>query len=126
MKMNEENNLEYYSLPLFGSFNRENEKSIPLFGSLSGREWNRQKGTLIPFYFLKTSNYSRNLNELKEIKLDLMTFFNKISKIPIYIQSFILKYGSNNNIIIKWFHSFLFMLLLNKVTYISFISIPLF
>ena len=38
MKMNEENNLEYYSLSLFGSFNRGNGKSIPLFGSLSGRE----------------------------------------------------------------------------------------
>ena len=38
MKMNEENNLEYYSLSLFESFNRGNGKSIPLFGSLSGRE----------------------------------------------------------------------------------------
>ena len=38
MKMNEENNLEYYSLSLFGSFNRGNGISIPLFGSLSGRE----------------------------------------------------------------------------------------
>ena len=32
--------LEYSSLPLFGSFNRGNEKSIPLFESLSVREWN--------------------------------------------------------------------------------------
>ena len=30
--------LEYFSLPLFGSFNGENEKSIFLFGSLSERE----------------------------------------------------------------------------------------
>ena len=26
--------LEYFSIPLFGSFNRGNEKLIPLFGSL--------------------------------------------------------------------------------------------
>ena len=32
--------LEYSSLRLFESFNGENEKSIPLFGSLSGREYN--------------------------------------------------------------------------------------
>ena len=30
--------LEYSSLPLFGSFNGINEKLIPLFGDLSGRE----------------------------------------------------------------------------------------
>ena len=34
--------LEYSSLPLFGSFNRGNGRSILLFGSLSGRmEWLR-------------------------------------------------------------------------------------
>ena len=32
--------LEYSSLPLFKSFNGGNKKSIPLFGSLSGNEWN--------------------------------------------------------------------------------------
>ena len=32
--------LEYSFLPLFGSFNGGNEKSIFLFESLSGREWN--------------------------------------------------------------------------------------
>ena len=32
--------LEYSSLLLFGSFNGGNGKSIPLFGSLSGRELN--------------------------------------------------------------------------------------
>ena len=32
--------LEYSSLPLFESFNGGNGKLIPLFGSLSGREWN--------------------------------------------------------------------------------------
>ena len=30
--------LEYYSIILFESFNGENEKFIPLFESLSGRE----------------------------------------------------------------------------------------
>ena len=33
--------LEYSSLPLFESFDGQNEKFIPLFGSLSGRERNR-------------------------------------------------------------------------------------
>ena len=32
--------LEYSSLPLFGSFNGGNGKSIPLFESLSGKKWN--------------------------------------------------------------------------------------
>ena len=32
--------LEYSSLPMFGSFNGGNGKLIPLFGSLSRREWN--------------------------------------------------------------------------------------
>ena len=32
--------LEYSSLPLFVSFNGGNGKSIPLFRSLSRREWN--------------------------------------------------------------------------------------
>ena len=32
--------LEYFSLLLFGSFNEGNGRFIPLFGSLSGREWN--------------------------------------------------------------------------------------
>ena len=32
--------LEYSSLPLFGRFNRGNEKLISLFGSLSRSEWN--------------------------------------------------------------------------------------
>ena len=41
--------LEYYSLPLFGSFNGRNEKLIPLFGDLNEREWNRY-GKLIPLF----------------------------------------------------------------------------
>ena len=49
--------LEYSSLPLFGSFNGGNGKSIPLFGSLSGREWNGYERTLIPLYSLKISNF---------------------------------------------------------------------
>ena len=32
--------LKYSSPPLFGSFNEEDEKFIPLFRNLSGREWN--------------------------------------------------------------------------------------
>ena len=32
--------LEYFSLPLFGSFNGGNGKSILWFGSLSRKEWN--------------------------------------------------------------------------------------
>ena len=32
--------LEYSSFPLFGSFNRGNKKSIPLFESLNGMELN--------------------------------------------------------------------------------------
>ena len=35
------------------------------------------------------------------MKLDLIIFFTKIPKIPLYIQPFILKYGSNSNIVIK-------------------------
>ena len=35
------------------------------------------------------------------MKLDLMIFFTKTSKIPLYIQPFILKQGSNSNIVIK-------------------------
>ena len=76
--------LEYSSLPLFESFNGGNEKLIPLFGSLSGREWNEYERTLIPLYFLKTSNFhsSRNWEELEEMKLDLMIFLLKLSKYP--------------------------------------------
>ena len=49
--------------------------------------------------------------------------FIKILKIPLYIQLFILKQGSNSNIVIKLFHSIPFILLLNKITYIPFIFI---
>ena len=40
MERNERIILEYSSLPLFGSSNKGNRKFIPLFESLSGREWN--------------------------------------------------------------------------------------
>ena len=50
-------------------------------------------------------------------------FFTKTPKIPLYIQLFILKYESNSNIVIKWFHPISSMLLPNKITYISFIFI---
>ena len=49
--------LGYFSLLLFESFNGGNEKFIPLFGSLSGKEWNGQEGTIIHLYSLKTSNF---------------------------------------------------------------------
>ena len=40
MERNKRIILEYSSLLLFGNFNGGNGKLIPLFGSLSGREWN--------------------------------------------------------------------------------------
>ena len=46
--------LEYSSLPLFGSFNGENEKFIPLFGSLSGRELNGTREQSFLFISLKS------------------------------------------------------------------------
>ena len=49
--------LEYSFIPLFESFNGRNEKPIPLFRSLSGREWNEYEGALISLYSLKTSNF---------------------------------------------------------------------
>ena len=58
------------------------------------------------------------------MKLDLIIFFTKTPKIPLYIEPFILKYGSNNDIVIKCFNFIPFMLLLNKITYIPFIFIP--
>ena len=95
--------LKYSSIPLFGSFNEGNGKFIPLFESISGNEWNEQERTLIHLYPFKTSNFHspQNQEELEGIELDLMNFFTKTPKIPLYIQSFILKQGSNSNIIIK-------------------------
>jgi len=52
-----------------------------------------------------------------------MNFFTKTPKMPLYIQSFILKQGSNSNTVIKWIHFILSILLTNKITYISFIFI---
>ena len=60
-------------------------------------------------------------NERDEIRFN--DFFTKTLKILLYIQLFILKYGSNSNIFIKWFHSILSMLLPNKIIYIPFIFI---
>ena len=78
-------NLEYSSIPLFGSFNGGNGKPIPfLFGSLSGRKWNWQKGTLISLYSLKTSNFHspQNWEKWEGMKLDLMIFLLKLPKYP--------------------------------------------
>ena len=76
--------LEYSSIPLFESFNGGNGKSIPSFGSLSGREWNELEGTLIPLYSLKTSNFHspRNWEEWEGIELNLMNFLLKLPKYP--------------------------------------------
>ena len=118
---------KYSSLPLFGSFNEGNGKFIPFFGSLSGKEWNWYKGTLVPFYFLKISNFHPSkLRGIGGNGIRFNDFFTKTPKIPLYIQLFILKWKSNNNIVIKWFHSILSMLLPNKITYIPFIFFPLF
>ena len=84
MEMNEIIILEYSSIPLFGSFNGGNGKSNLLFGSLSGREWNGQEDTLIPFYSLKISNFHSlgNYEEFEGMKLDLMNFLLKLLKYP--------------------------------------------
>ena len=85
--------LEYSSIPLFGSFNGANGKLIPLFESLSGREWNGLEGTLIPLYFLKTSNFHspRNCEEWEGMKLNLMIFFTQTPNTGLQIQIYILK-----------------------------------
>ena len=58
------------------------------------------------------------------MKLDLMNFFTKTPKTPLYIQPFILNQGSKCNIVIKLFNFIPSMLLPNKITYILFIFIP--
>ena len=65
---------------------------------------NRRKHFIFYFFYsLKTSNFHflKNYEELEGIELDLMNFFTKISKIPLYIYSFILKERYNVNIVIK-------------------------
>ena len=81
--------LEYSFIPLFGSFNGRNRKLIPLFGSLSRREWNEYEGTLIPLYSLKTSNFHspRNWEELEGMKFDLMIFLLKLPKYPYIVNN---------------------------------------
>ena len=59
--------------------------SIPLFGSLSGREW-----TLFSQIFTPPKKKLEG-KERKRIRFN--EFFTKTSKIPIYIHLFILKYG---------------------------------
>ena len=85
--------LEYSSLLLFGSFNEGNGRFIPLFGSLSMREWNEQEETLIPLYSLKTSSFHSppKLGGMGKNEIRFNDFFTKTPKIPLYIQSFILK-----------------------------------
>ena len=52
---------------------------------------------------------------MKEIRFN--DFFTKTPKISLYIQQYILKHGSNSNIVIKWFHSIPSMLLSNKISF---------
>ena len=87
--------LEYSSLPLFGSFNGLNGKSIISFRSLIGREWNGYEGILISLYSLKTSNFHSppKLGGIGGNEIKFNEFFNKILKILLYIQLFILKWG---------------------------------
>ena len=82
--------LEYSSLLLFGSFNGVNGMSIPLFGSLSGREWNGQERMLIPPFSLKTSNFCspKNWEEWEGMDLGLMKFLLKSLKYPFNISPF--------------------------------------
>ena len=74
--------LEYSSIPLFRSFNGGNGKSIPMFGSLSEREWNGYEGSLISLYYLKTSNFHspQNWEEWEGMKLYLINFLLKFTK----------------------------------------------
>ena len=60
------------------------------------------------------------------MKLDLMIFFIRTPKIPLYIQLFILKHGSNSNIVIKYFISFHFFHLAPKQDYLHSIHFHLF
>ena len=88
--------LEYSFFPLFESFNGKNGKLISLFGSLSGREYS------FLFISLKSQIFiPPKLGEMRGNRIKFNNFFTKISKIPLYIQLFILKYGSNSNVVIK-------------------------
>ena len=74
--------LEYSLLPQFGSFSGGNGRSIPIFWSLSGREWNGQKETLIPPFSLKSSNFCspHNWEECeRKIPLEYQPFFFSFS-----------------------------------------------
>ena len=85
--------LEYFSLPLFRSFNGGNRKLILLFESLSGRELNVYEGILIPLYSLKNLKFSfpPKLGGMRGNEIKFNDFFTKTPKIPLYIQLFILK-----------------------------------
>ena len=57
------------------------------------------------------------------MQLDLMNFLLNSQNTSIYSILYFKIEGSNNNIVIKWFHVILFILLPNKIIYISFIFI---
>ena len=79
--------LEYSSIPLFKSFNGGNRKPILLFESLSRREHSFLSIILKPQIFI-FPEIGRNGRD--RMKLDLMNFFTKTPKTPLYIQPFIL------------------------------------
>ena len=84
--------LEYSSLPLFGSFNRENEKFIPLFESLSERDLNGTREQSLLFISLKYQIFiPPKLEGIRGNEIRLNEFFTKTPKIPLYIQLFNLK-----------------------------------
>ena len=66
--------------------------SIPLFESLSKREWNNYEGMLIPPFSLKTSNFCfpQNWEEWEGMDLGLMNFLLKSLKYPFNISPFVL------------------------------------
>ena len=101
--------LEYSSLPLFGSFNRRN--------GMDRREHSFLSIPLKSQIFIPLKLEGMRGNEIR-----FNDFFTETPKTPLYIQLFILKYGSNNNIVIKSFHFIPSLLLPNKITYIPFIS----
>ena len=71
---------------MFGNFNEVLESSFFSFKSLNVKEWNGSEEILILLYSLDVSNFhSQKLKGIEGIKLDLINFFIKTFKIPLYI-----------------------------------------
>ena len=81
-----------------------------------GMEW--LEGNTHSSLFLQNLKFlfPSKLGGMRGNEIRFNDFFTKTPKIPLYIQPFILKYGHNSNIVIKWFHSIPSMLLPNKLT----------